>query len=84
MCGFGIAILFNVRDIIRPNNKKIVKGTLFLASRNQFLPVGPLLFFMATSSHFVFFGKGSAGRIGNGTSGENKKGAALRLRYVHF
>jgi uncharacterized membrane protein len=69
--GFGIVMLFNVWGIIWPNNKKIIKGTLagtppanaaalarqaFLASRtNLFLSV-PLLFFMATSSHFVFFG----------------------------
>ena len=70
--GFGIVMLFNVRDIIWPNNKKIIKGTLagtppanaaalarqaFLASRiNLFLSV-PLLFFMAASSHFAFFGR---------------------------
>jgi uncharacterized membrane protein len=69
--GFGIVMLFNVWGIIWPNNKKIIKGTLagtppanaaalarqaFLASRtNLFLSV-PLLFFMAASSHFAFFG----------------------------
>ena len=72
MCGFGIVMLFNVRDIIWPNNKKIIKGTLagtppanaaalarqaFMASRTNFFLSVPLLFFMATSSHFVFFGK---------------------------
>jgi len=70
--GFGIVMLFNVWGIIWPNNKKIIRGTLagtpppdaatlarqaFLASRtNLFLSV-PLLFFMATSSHYVIFGK---------------------------
>jgi len=70
--GFGIVMLFNVWGIIWPNNKKIIKGTLagtppanaaalarqaFLASRtNLFLSV-PLLFFMAASSHFAFFGR---------------------------
>jgi uncharacterized membrane protein len=64
-------MLFNVWGIIWPNNKRIIKGTLagtppanaaalarqaFLASRtNLFLSV-PLLFFMAASSHFAFFG----------------------------
>jgi uncharacterized membrane protein len=70
--GFGIVMLFNVWGIIWPNNKKIIRGTLagtppadaatlarqaFLASRtNLFLSV-PLLFFMATSYHYVIFGK---------------------------
>ena len=70
--GFGWVMLFNVWGIIWPNNKKIIKGTLagtppanaaalareaFLASRtNMFLSV-PLLFFMATSYHYVIFGK---------------------------
>ena len=70
--GFGIIMLFNVWGIIWPNQKKIIQGTLagtpppngatlarqaFLASRtNTFLSV-PLLFFMATSYHYVIFGK---------------------------
>jgi uncharacterized membrane protein len=70
--GMGIVMLFNVWGIIWPNNKKIIRGTLagtppadaaalsrqaFLASRTNFILSVPLLFFMATSSHFVFFGK---------------------------
>jgi uncharacterized membrane protein len=70
--GMGIIMLFNVWGIIWPNNKKIIKGTLagtppanapalarqaFLASRtNTFLSV-PLLFFMATASHYGIFGR---------------------------
>jgi uncharacterized membrane protein len=70
--GLGIIMLFNVWGIIWPNQKKIIRGTLagtppanaavmarqaFLASRtNLFLSV-PLLFFMATSSHYVIFGR---------------------------
>jgi len=69
--GFGIIMLFNVWGVIWPNQKKIIKGTLagtppdnaaalarqaFLASRTNFFLSVPLLFFMATSSHFVFFG----------------------------
>jgi uncharacterized membrane protein len=70
--GMGIIMLFNVWGIIWPNNKKIIKGTLagtppgnaatlarqaFLASRtNTFLSV-PLLFFMATASHYGILGK---------------------------
>lgn len=70
--GFGIIMLFNVWGIIWPNQKKIIRGTLagtpppngatlarqaFLASRtNMFLSV-PLLFFMATASHYVIFGR---------------------------
>lgn len=70
--GFGVVMLFNVWGVIWPNNKKIINGTLagtppanaatlarqaFLASRtNLFLSV-PLLFFMATSYHYVIFGK---------------------------
>ena len=69
--GFGIVMLFNVWGIIWPNQKKIIKGTLagtppadaaalarqtFLASRVNFFLSVPLLFFMATASHFVFFG----------------------------
>jgi uncharacterized membrane protein len=70
--GFGIVMLFNVWGIIWPNNKKIIRGTLagtppadapalarqaFLASRTNFFLSVPLLFFMATSSHYVIFGK---------------------------
>jgi uncharacterized membrane protein len=70
--GFGIIMLFNVWGIIWPNQKRIIRGTLagtpppnaatlarqaFLASRaNMFLSV-PLLFFMATASHYVIFGR---------------------------
>jgi len=70
--GFGIVMLFNVWGIIWPNQKKIINGTLagsppanaatlarqaFLASRtNAFLSV-PMLFFMASSYHYVLFGK---------------------------
>jgi uncharacterized membrane protein len=70
--GFGIIMLFNVWGVIWPNNKKIIQGTLagtppanaavlarqvFLASRtNLFLSV-PLLFFMATSSHYTILGR---------------------------
>lgn len=70
--GFGIVMLFNVWGIIWPNQKKIIRGTLagsppanaatlarqaFLASRtNTFLSV-PLLFFMATASHYGIFGR---------------------------
>jgi len=70
--GFGIIMLFNVWGIIWPNQKKIIRGTLagtppanaavlarqaFLASRtNTFLSV-PLLFFMATASHYGIFGR---------------------------
>jgi uncharacterized membrane protein len=73
--GFGIVMLFNVWGIIWPNNKKVILGTLagtppanaaalarqaFLASRTNFFLSVPLLFYMATSSHFsstVIFGK---------------------------
>jgi uncharacterized membrane protein len=69
--GFGIIMLFNVWGVIWPNQKKIIKGTLagtppadaaalarqaFLASRTNFFLSVPLLFFMATSSHYVIFG----------------------------
>ena len=68
--GFGIIMLFNVWGIIWPNQKKIIQGTLagtppanaavlarqaFLASRTNFFLSVPLLFFMATSYHYVFF-----------------------------
>ena len=70
--GFGIVMLFNVWGIIWPNNKKVIRGTLagtppadaaalarqaFLASRTNFFLSVPLLFFMATSYHYVIFGK---------------------------
>ena len=70
--GFGIVMLFNVWGITWPNNKKIIRGTLagtpppnaaimarqaFLASRTNFFLSVPLLFFMATSYHYVIFGK---------------------------
>ena len=70
--GFGIVMLFNVWGIIWPNNKKVIHGTLagtppadaaalarqaFLASRTNFFLSVPLLFFMATSYHYVIFGR---------------------------
>jgi uncharacterized membrane protein len=70
--GFGWVMLFNVWGIIWPNNKKVIMGTLagtppanaavlarqaFLASRTNFFLSVPLLFFMATSYHYVIFGK---------------------------
>ena len=70
--GFGVVMLFNVWGIIWPNQKKIINGTLagtppadaavlarqaFLASRTNFFLSVPLLFFMATSYHYVIFGK---------------------------
>jgi uncharacterized membrane protein len=70
--GFGIVMLFNVWGIIWPNQKKIIRGTLagtppadaavlarqaFLASRTNFFLSVPLLFFMATSYHYVIFGR---------------------------
>jgi len=70
--GLGIVMLFNVWGIIWPNNKKIIKGTLagsppanaatlarqaFLASRTNFYLSFPLLFFMATTSHYPILGK---------------------------
>jgi uncharacterized membrane protein len=70
--GFGWVMLFNVWGIIWPNNKKIIRGTLagtppadgaalarqaFLASRTNFFLSVPLLFFMATSYHYVIFGR---------------------------
>ncbi len=70
--GMGIIMLFNVWGIIWPNNKKVITGTLagsppanaatlarqaFLASRtNAFLSV-PMLFFMASASHYGLFGR---------------------------
>ena len=70
--GLGIVMLFNVWGIIWPNNKKIIRGVLagtpredaavlarqaFLASRTNFFLSVPLLFFMATSYHYVILGK---------------------------
>ena len=70
--GLGFVMLFNVWGIIWPNNKKIIRGTLagtppanaavmarqaFLASRTNFFLSVPLLFFMATSAHYVILGK---------------------------
>jgi uncharacterized membrane protein len=69
--GMGIIMLFNVWGIIWPNQKKIIRGTLagtppanaaalarqaFLASRTNFFLSVPLLFFMASSSHYGIFG----------------------------
>ena len=70
--GMGVVMLFNVWGIIWPNQKKIINGTLagtppadaavlarqaFLASRTNFFLSVPLLFFMATSYHYVIFGQ---------------------------
>jgi uncharacterized membrane protein len=70
--GLGIIMLLNVWGIIWPNQKKIIRGTLagtppanaavlarqaFLASRTNFFLSVPLLFFMATSYHYVIFGR---------------------------
>ena len=70
--GLGIVMLFNVWGVIWPNQKKIILGTLagtpppnaavlarqaFLASRTNFFLSVPLLFFMATSYHYVIFGR---------------------------
>lgn len=70
--GMGIIMLFNVWGIIWPNQKKIILGTLagtppanaavlarqgFLASRTNFFLSVPMLFFMASSYHYVIFGK---------------------------
>ncbi|MGA8868236.1 MAG: urate hydroxylase PuuD [Candidatus Sulfotelmatobacter sp.] len=70
--GFGIVMLMNVWGIIWRNNKKIIRGTLagappanaavlarqaFLASRTNFFLSVPLLFFMATSSHYGILGR---------------------------
>jgi len=70
--GMGMIMLLNVWGIIWRNNKKIIRGTLsgtppangatlarqaFLASRtNMFLSV-PMLFFMATASHYGILGR---------------------------
>jgi uncharacterized membrane protein len=70
--GLGFIMLFNVWGIIWPNQKKIIQGTLagtppangaalarqaFLASRTNFFLSVPMLFFMATSYHYVIFGR---------------------------
>lgn len=70
--GLGIVMLFNVWGIIWPNNKKIIRGVLagapredaatlarqaFLASRTNFFLSVPLLFFMATSYHYTILGR---------------------------
>jgi uncharacterized membrane protein len=70
--GFGLVMLLNVWGIIWRNNKKVIQGTLagsppanaaalgreaFLASRTNFYLSVPMLFFMATSYHYVIFGK---------------------------
>lgn len=70
--GFGIVMLMNVWGIIWRNNKKIIRGTLagappanaavlarqaFLASRTNFFLSVPLLFFMASSSHYTILGR---------------------------
>jgi uncharacterized membrane protein len=70
--GMGIIMLFNVWGIIWPNQKKIILGTLagtppanaavlarqaFLASRTNFFLSVPMLFFMASSYHYVILGK---------------------------
>jgi uncharacterized membrane protein len=62
----------NVWGIIWRNNKKVIQGTLagspppdaavlarqaFLASRTNFYLSVPMLFFMASSYHYVIFGK---------------------------
>ena len=70
--GMGIIMLFNVWGVIWPNQKKLIKGTLggsapanaaalarqaFLASRTNFFLSVPLLFFMASSSHYGILGR---------------------------
>ncbi len=65
--GYGFVMLFNVWGIIWRNNKKIISGTLagsppadaaalarqaFLASRTNFYLSLPMLFFMASASHW--------------------------------
>ncbi len=70
--GFGIIMLLNVWGIIWRNNKAIIQGTLagkppanaaslgrqaFLASRTNFFLSVPMLFFMASSYHYVMFGR---------------------------
>jgi len=70
--GLGIIMMFNVWGVIWRHQKKIIKGTLsgtppadaavlarqaFLASRTNFFLSVPLLFFMATSSHYVILGR---------------------------
>jgi uncharacterized membrane protein len=70
--GFGLVMMLNVWGIIWRNNKKVIQGTLagsppadaavlgrqaFLASRTNFYLSIPMLFFMASSYHYVLFGK---------------------------
>ena len=70
--GMGFLMLLNVWGIIWRNNKKIIRGTLagtppanaanlarqaFLASRANFYLSFPMLFFMASASHYAMFGK---------------------------
>ncbi|MBZ5705467.1 MAG: urate hydroxylase PuuD [Acidobacteriia bacterium] len=70
--GFGLVMMLNVWGIIWRNNKKVIQGTLagsppadaavlarqaFLASRTNFYLSVPMLFFMASSYHYVIFGK---------------------------
>ena len=70
--GMGLFMMLNVWGIIWRNNKKVIQGTLagtppadgatlarqaFLASRaNAFLSI-PMLFFMASSYHYVILGR---------------------------
>ncbi len=70
--GMGLFMMLNVWGIIWRNNKKVIKGTLagtppadgatlgrqaFLASRaNAWLSI-PMLFFMASSYHYVILGR---------------------------
>jgi uncharacterized membrane protein len=70
--GFGWVMMMNVWGIIWRNNKAIIKGTLagsppadgavlarqaFLASRTNFYLSIPMLFFMASSYHYVILGR---------------------------
>jgi uncharacterized membrane protein len=70
--GFGLVMMLNVWGVIWRNNKKVIQGTLagsppadaavlarqaFLASRTNFYLSVPMLFFMASSYHYVMFGK---------------------------
>lgn len=70
--GYGWVMMMNVWGIIWRNNKKIIQGTLagsppadaavlarqaFLASRTNFYLSIPMLFFMASSYHYVILGR---------------------------
>jgi uncharacterized membrane protein len=70
--GFGWVMMMNVWGIIWRNNKAIIQGTLagsppadaavlarqaFLASRTNFYLSIPMLFFMASSYHYVILGR---------------------------